>query len=67
MMQSYGTTEGMRGLIDSSLLKTVQNIIECRGVFGPAVLPLGKFETYVAREDLFNLFFSYQRRRDICP
>ena len=41
MMQSSGTTEGMRGLIDSSLLKTVQNVIEYRGVFGPTVLPIG--------------------------
>ncbi|KAL5523755.1 hypothetical protein ACEPAG_7928 [Sanghuangporus baumii] len=40
MMQSSGTTEGMRGLIDSSLLKSVQSIIEYRGVFGPTVLPL---------------------------
>ncbi|EJD02952.1 uncharacterized protein FOMMEDRAFT_107991 [Fomitiporia mediterranea MF3/22] len=40
MMQASGTTEGMRGLIDSSLLKSVQNIIEYRGVFGPTVLPI---------------------------
>lgn len=42
MMQSSGTAEGMRGLIDSSLLKSVAKIIEYRGVFGPAVLPIGK-------------------------
>ena len=42
-MQSSGTTEGMRGLIDSSLLKSVQKIIEYRGVFGPTVLPIGEF------------------------
>ncbi|KAH8119411.1 hypothetical protein DFH11DRAFT_1782299 [Phellopilus nigrolimitatus] len=40
MMQSSGTTEGMRGLIDSSLLKSVDKIIEYRGVFGPTVLPI---------------------------
>ena len=42
MMQSSGTTEGMRGLIDSSLLKSVEKIIEYRGIFGPTVLPIGK-------------------------
>ena len=42
MMQSSGTLEGMRGLIDSSLLKSVESIIEYRGIFGPTVLPLGK-------------------------
>lgn len=41
-MQSSGTTEGMRGLIDSSLLKSVDKIIRYRGVFGPTVLPIGR-------------------------
>ncbi|THH06601.1 hypothetical protein EW145_g3974 [Phellinidium pouzarii] len=40
MMQSSGTTEGMRGLIDSSLLRSVSRIIEYRGVFGPTALPI---------------------------
>ncbi|KAI5123932.1 hypothetical protein M0805_006347 [Coniferiporia weirii] len=40
MMQSSGTTEGMRGLIDSSLLKSANDIIEYRGVFGPTALPI---------------------------
>ena len=42
MMQSSGTTEGMRGLIDSSLLRSVEKIIKYRGVFGPTVLPIGE-------------------------
>lgn len=43
MMQSSGTTEGMRGLIDSSLLKSVSKIIQYRGVFGPSIVPIGSF------------------------
>ncbi len=41
MMQSSGTTEGLRGLIDSSLLASVKTIIQYRGLFGPTVLPIG--------------------------
>ena len=41
MMQSSGTTEGMRGLIDSSLLSSVSKIVQYRGVFGPSVIPIG--------------------------
>ncbi|KAI6046227.1 hypothetical protein EDC04DRAFT_2888377 [Pisolithus marmoratus] len=40
MMQSSGTAEGLRGLIDSSLLQSVKKIMEFRGLFGPSVLPL---------------------------
>ncbi|KAI0268805.1 hypothetical protein BC834DRAFT_923157 [Gloeopeniophorella convolvens] len=40
MMQSSGTAEGLRGLIDSSLLKSIKKIIEHRGLFGPNVLPI---------------------------
>lgn len=43
MMQSSGTAEGLRGLIDMSLLKSIKKIIENRGVFGGSVLPLGMF------------------------
>jgi E3 ubiquitin-protein ligase HUWE1 len=43
MMQSSGTAEGLRGLIDSSLLKSIKKIIEHRSLFGPNVLPIGKF------------------------
>ncbi|KAH9949004.1 hypothetical protein B0H21DRAFT_198859 [Amylocystis lapponica] len=40
MMQSPGTAEGLRGLLDSSLLKSVKKIMENRSVFGPSVLPI---------------------------
>ncbi|KAG5651874.1 hypothetical protein H0H81_007094 [Sphagnurus paluster] len=40
MMQSSGTAEGLRGLIDLSLLKSIKKIIENRVIFGPTVLPL---------------------------
>lgn len=40
MMQSSGTAEGLRGLIDSSLLKSLKKIIEYRSLFGPNVLPI---------------------------
>lgn len=40
MMQSSGTAEGLRGLIDSSLLQSVKKIMVNRGLFGPSVLPL---------------------------
>lgn len=40
-MQSSGTAEGLRGLIDLSLLTSIKKIIQHRGVFGPNVLPLG--------------------------
>lgn len=45
MMQSSGTSEGLRGLLDSSLLKSVKKIMENRSVFGPTVLPIGMFVT----------------------
>ncbi|XP_006461106.1 hypothetical protein AGABI2DRAFT_204611 [Agaricus bisporus var. bisporus H97] len=40
MMQSSGTSEGLRGLIDTSLIKSVKSIIDNRGLFGPSVLPI---------------------------
>ncbi|KAK1218494.1 E3 ubiquitin-protein ligase tom1 [Marasmius sp. AFHP31] len=40
MMQSSGTSEGLRGLIDTSILKSIKKIIEYRGLFGPSVLPI---------------------------
>jgi hypothetical protein len=47
MMQSSGTAEGLRGLIDLSLLKSIKKIIQHRGVFGPNVLPLGMCNEYI--------------------
>ncbi|KDR75882.1 hypothetical protein GALMADRAFT_248624 [Galerina marginata CBS 339.88] len=40
MMQSSGTAEGLRGLIDMSLLKSIKKIFEYRGLFGPNIFPL---------------------------
>ncbi|KAF7361866.1 hypothetical protein MVEN_00531100 [Mycena venus] len=40
MMQSSGTAEGLRGLIDSSILQSIKKIIKYRGLFGPTVVPL---------------------------
>ncbi|THH30438.1 hypothetical protein EUX98_g3760 [Antrodiella citrinella] len=40
MMQSSGTSEGLRGLLDSSLLKSSKKIMEHRDVFGPNILPI---------------------------
>ncbi|KAF8658329.1 hypothetical protein AX16_002096 [Volvariella volvacea WC 439] len=40
MMGSSGTAEGLRGLIDMSLLKSIKKIIEYRGLFGPSILPI---------------------------
>lgn len=42
MMQSSGTAEGLRGLIDSSILKSLKKIIEFRALFGPSVVPIGR-------------------------
>jgi len=41
MMQSSGTAEGLRGLIDTSILTSIKKIMEYRGLFGPSVLPIG--------------------------
>ncbi len=42
MMQSSGTSEGLRGLLDSSLLKSIKKIMENGDVFGPGILSIGK-------------------------
>ncbi|KAF7308833.1 hypothetical protein MKEN_01083200 [Mycena kentingensis (nom. inval.)] len=40
MMQSSGTAEGLRGLIDMSILASLKKIIKYRGLLGPTVVPL---------------------------
>lgn len=40
MMSSTGTAEGLRNLIDSSLLESVKRIMEHRRIFGPQILAL---------------------------
>lgn len=46
MMQSSGTSEGLRGLLDSSLLKSVKKVLQNRAIFGPSVLGLGMQQTF---------------------
>jgi len=41
-MTSAGTTEGLRNLIDTSLLGSVKKVMENRKVFGPQIFSLGK-------------------------
>lgn len=41
MMQASGTSEGLRGLIDGPLPKSVKKIIQYRGLFGPAIFSIG--------------------------
>ncbi|KZS98333.1 hypothetical protein SISNIDRAFT_546300 [Sistotremastrum niveocremeum HHB9708] len=55
MMQSSGTSEGLRGLIDSSLPKSIKKIMDNRGLFGVAVLPLAinAMATFVHNEPTY--------------
>ena len=67
MMQSSGTTEGMRGLIDSSLLRSVEKIIKYRGVFGPTVLPIGEKGKKVSMLPISQFCCSYQHSSNFRP
>ncbi|GJJ06087.1 hypothetical protein Clacol_000276 [Clathrus columnatus] len=40
MMQTSGTSEGLRGLIDTSIINSIKQIIEHRSLFGSSVLPI---------------------------
>lgn len=42
MMQSSGTAEGLRTLIDSSLVKSIKMIMENKVLFGPPIYSIGK-------------------------
>ena len=42
MMQSPGTAEGLRGLIDMSLLSSIKKIVQYRGLFGATIFPLSQ-------------------------
>ena len=42
MMQSPGTAEGLRGVIDMSLLSSIKKIVQYRGLFGANIFPLGQ-------------------------
>ena len=46
MMQSSGTSEGLRGLLDSTLLKSVKKIMDDGDVFGPSILAIGRLGTF---------------------
>ena len=41
MMQSSGTSEGLRGLLDSSLVQSAKKVMANRSVFGANVLAIG--------------------------
>ena len=41
LMQTAGTTEGLRNLIDTSLLGSVRSILQNRVVFGAQLFALG--------------------------
>lgn len=43
-MQTAGTTEGLRNLIDTSLLGSVKLIIQNRDLFGPQLFGLGSLD-----------------------
>ncbi|KAF9012343.1 hypothetical protein BDQ17DRAFT_1232733 [Cyathus striatus] len=40
MMQSSGTAEGLRGLVDMTLIQSIKKIIEHRGLFGSSIFPI---------------------------
>jgi E3 ubiquitin-protein ligase HUWE1 len=58
MMQSSGTSEGLRGLLDSSLLKSTKKIMANRGVFGPNCLAIGEKPLSSERKSVINIFLS---------
>jgi hypothetical protein len=58
MMQSSGTAEGLRGLIDMSILQSIKKIIKYRGLFGPTVVPLG-MSLSLQSDKCVNEFNSY--------
>jgi hypothetical protein len=77
MMQSSGTAEGLRGLIDSSILKSLKKIIEWRALFGSSVVPIGEFQVlysvksafvflYIFLADLGEWADSHQHHGNVC-
>jgi E3 ubiquitin-protein ligase HUWE1 len=56
MMQSSGTAEGLRGLIDSSILQSIKKVIKYRGLFGPTVVPLGRPQISFPLKFVLNKF-----------
>jgi E3 ubiquitin-protein ligase HUWE1 len=58
MMQSSGTAEGLRGLIDTSILESIKKIIKYRGLFGPTVVPLGTLGSFLLDKCLIGLYVA---------
>lgn len=54
LMQTAGTTEGLRNLIDSSLLASVKLIMQNRVVFGPQVFALSESRLVVTVESTLS-------------
>lgn len=65
MMQSSGTAEGLRGLIDMTLVRSIKKIVQYRGLFGPNILPLGDSYSTFRIEFIFT-FLSHQYHVDLC-
>jgi Domain of Unknown Function (DUF913) len=64
-MQTSGTSEGLRGLIDSSLIKSIKEIIEHRASFGPSVLHIGKSRGLLLSLTTHKVS-SHSRNGDFC-
>lgn len=69
LMQTAGTTEGLRNLVDTSLLGSVKLIIQNRAMFGSQVFALGTSFLYPLLSGYtLTLFFapSCQHYRNFC-
>jgi len=70
MMQTSGTSEGLRGLIDTTLIQSIKKIIENRKLFGASVLPIGEpfFFSFVGVWESIDVVFgcSYPCHGDVC-
>ena len=58
MMQASGTSEGLRGLIDGPLPKSVKKIIQHRGLFGPAIFSIGSIRTLLLLLSSSRIFIT---------
>ena len=54
MMQSAGTADGLRNLIDTSLPDSIKKVFEQPKVFGSSIFALGKFQKSL----MIFLYFS---------
>ena len=67
MMQTSGTSEGLRTLIDSSLTRSVKKIMENRGLFGPAIFAIGEPIFLWSDPLLIVGYYSNQRDGNVRP